>query len=522
VKRLRGIAAGLLALLASACGTAPAVNPAPQVKTESGVVAGAISDGVASYLGVPFAAPPVGDLRWRAPAPVTPWQNVRQATAFAPACLQTGVSMPGEAPPVTSEDCLYLNVWAPAGQKEPLPVIVWIHGGGWANGATAMPQYSGHSLARRGVVLVSIAYRLGPLGFLAHPELSAEANGSSGNYGLMDQVAALKWVRANIAAFGGDPARVTIAGQSAGGMAVSALLASPDARGLFSRAIGQSGGLFEPLQLAPHYMLPQAEVDGVAYATSLGATSLADLRALPADKLLGGTSSRVTHPVIGNRVLPRSPYDAYVRGEAADVPVLAGYNAEEGNSLADLSRVTAANFSAELKRAWGDLPPALAGAYGYITDAEAKAARSAFERDLRFGWDMWVWVRLQAKFSTQPAWFYRFDHAPPFPAGSVREHWGPAHFAELWYMFDNLAPEDGAWTATDQALADRLATYWVNFARTGNPNGPGLPPWPAFDDSGEGLILDEVIRTAPAPFDPEQRVFDSVYDAVRGSAFGAQ
>lgn len=436
--------------------------------------------------------------------------------------MQTGVSMPGEAPPRTSEDCLYLNVWSPMGANK-LPVIVWIHGGGWTNGATAMPLYSGAHLAERGAVVVSVAYRLGPLGFLAHPELSAESGvGASGNFGLMDQVAALTWVKDNIAVFGGDPARVTIAGQSAGAMSVSLLMASPQGAGLFQRAIGQSGGVFEPLQLAPGYLLVNAETDGVAYATSVGASSLAGLRALPADKLLGGQAGSVSHPVIEPRMLPRSPYEAYVAGQWNDVPVLVGSNAEEGNSLADLSRVTVATYAEDLKRTWGDLPPPLTTAYLYATDGEAKAARSAFERDLRFGWDMWAWVRLQAKVGTHAAFYYRFDHAPPFPVGSVREHWGAAHFSELWYMFGNLAPEDGAWTAADMTLADRMSSYWVNFARDGDPNGDGLPRWPAFDaETGKALVLGAEIHVVDAPADPQLRVFDGVYDAVRGAAFGA-
>ena len=508
-----------VALLVGGCASGAVPAPAATVATVSGRVEGATRDGVTAWLGVPFVAAPLGALRWKAPEPVKPWEDMRQATAFAPACMQVGVSMPGESPPATSEDCLYLNVWSPVKRGgEPLPVIVWIHGGGWTNGATAMPLYSGANLARRGVVFVSIAYRLGPLGFLAHPELSAEA-GSSGNYALMDQIAALRWVQANIAAFGGDPKRVTIAGQSAGGMAVSLLMASPAAEGLFSGAIGQSGGVFEPLQLAPSYQLTNAEKEGVAYATSVGAASLADLRALPADKLLGGKAGNISHPVIEPHLLPLSPYQAYVAGKVSRVPVLVGANAAEGNSLADTSRLTATNYADDLKRAWGDLPAPLVTAYPFTTDAEAKAARVSFERDLRFGWDMWAWARLQAKAGGK-AFYYRFDHAPPFPAGSVREHWGAAHFAELWYMFDNLAPEDGAWTDADRTLADRMAGYWVNFARNGDPNGPGLPAWPAFGVDEQVLGLGDTIAPRSAPVDMQLRVFDGVYDAVRGSGFG--
>ena len=488
------------------------------VLIETGAVRGVTEDGVRRWLGLPYAAPPVGDRRWRAPTAARPWSGVRAATAFEPACLQTGVSMPGETPPSVSEDCLYLNVWAPERAKA-APVIVWIHGGGYANGATAMPLYAGDRLAARGVVVVTIAYRLGPLGWLAHPDLSAEA-GSSGDYGLMDQIAALAWVKRNIAAFGGDPANVTIAGQSAGAMSVSMLMASPRAGGLFQRAIGQSGGLFEPVQLAPRYGLAAAEQDGVAYATSLGATSIAELRAMPAETLLGGLAGRVSHPVVGPAVLPRSPYDAYARGEAARVPILLGYNAEEARSLSDLSAVTAAGYADSLRQTFGPLPPDLLAAYPFATDAEARAARGALERDLRFGWDMWAWARLQGR-AGQPAWLYRFSARPPFPQDSVRAGWGASHFAELWYMFDHLDLEPWTWSAADRRLADAMAGYWVNFARTGNPNGPDLPAWPVFTDD-TGPLLDFSHEIAPGQVGDLEalRVFDAAYDAVRGRPFG--
>lgn len=493
------------------------------VRTDAGLVRGVVETGLTVYRGIPFAAPPVGDLRWREPAPVPTWRGVRAADHFAPACQQTGVSMPGETPPVVSEDCLYLNVWTPArSSRERLPVIVWIHGGGFTNGSAAMPLYAGDRLARRGAVVVTVSYRLGPFGFLAHPGLTAESpHGASGNYGLMDQIAALKWVQRNIAAFGGDPARVTIAGQSAGAMSVSILMASPRAKGLFQRAIGQSGGFFEPVQLAPNYLLANAEKDGEAWATSLGASSVAELRRLPAEAFLAPSGGRVSHPVIEPWVLPATPYDVFAAGRQNDVPVLVGSNADEARSLDDFSGITARNFADELARRWGPLPPSLIAGYPFNTDAEARVARAAFDRDLRFGWDMWTWARLQARTGKGRTYFYHFNQSPPFPVGSPYAGWGASHFAELWYMFDHLDQSPFPWTASDRALADAMAGYWVNFARNGDPNGPGLPPWPAFGSTpADTLFLGEAITTGPAPNQDPLRVFDAVYAQVRGDPPG--
>ena len=487
----------------------------PLARLATGSARGMTADGVETFLGLPYAKPPIGPLRWRPPQPPTSWKGERAATAFAPACPQRGVSMPGEPPPRMDEDCLYLNVWTPTPRATgPMPVVVWIHGGGWTNGATALPLYAGDALARRGVVVVSIAYRLGALGFLAHPELSREDDGSSGDYGLMDQVAALRWIQRNIAAFGGDPQRVTIAGQSAGAMSVSLLLASPDAAGLFHRAIAQSGGIFEPLELAPNYGLAEAEREGKAYAEKIGAPSLTQLRALPAEALIGSEAPRVSHPVIGARVLPQSPYDAYHTERWNRVPVLLGYNAEEAGSLVDLSSVRAASFASDIARSWGPLPPALLAAYPNQDDAGARDARAAFERDLRFGWDMWMWARLQAR-AGAPAFLYRFVRRPPFPDGSPQDGWGPAHFAELWYMFGHLDQEPWGWTDADRRLSVTMLNLWANFARSGDPNGPDLPPWPRFaEEHPQYLELDATV--VAKPFDPGPlAAFDGVYAAFR-------
>ncbi len=510
----------ILALLAFIL---PVSATAATAKIDSGRLIGIEAKGVVAFEGIPFAAPPVGGLRWREPQPVTPWKGVRDATAFAPACMQLGVSMPGEPDPKTSEDCLYLNVWAPTGPRRGrLPVLVFIPGGGYTNGATSLPLYWGDRLARRGVVVVTLAYRLGPLGFLAHPELTAESpHNSSGNYGLMDQAAALHWVHQNIAAFGGDPNLVTISGQSAGSMSVSMLMTSPLVTGLFQRAIGESGGLFEPLQLAPQYRLSVAQRDGETYAKSIGASSLAELRQLPAAQLLLGKAGSVSHPVIEPYVLPLSPYDAFVDGRQARIAILVGWNAEEARSLTDLSKVRAASFAQDIRKAFGPLPSALIEAYPHDDETQAVQGRADFERDLRFGWDAWTWARLQAA-AGAPAYAYRFEQRPPFPAGSPRAGWGASHFAELWYVFDHLDQESWNWTPADRRLADQISGYWVNFARTGDPNGPGLPTWPRFQPTdGAVMRLKNPPAAGPPPELATLKIFDDVYAQLRGAPFGA-
>ena len=503
---------------------------AQQVVTESGTISGLRTNGVSAYKGVPFAAPPVGDLRWRPPVHAAPWTGTRKADAFAPACMQVGVSMPGETPPTVSEDCLYLNIWTPAKAEtkiktahEHLPVIVWIYGGGYINGSASMPLYWGDRLAQKGVIVVTIAYRLGPLGFLALPELTRESpHRSSGNYGLMDQIAALEWIQRNIAAFGGDPKCITIAGQSSGSISVSILMASPLAKGLFQRAVGESGGLFEPLQLAPKFLLANAERDGDKYAVSLGAPSLKELRQLPAT-LLTGNAGGIVHPVIESYVLPVSPYDAFASGQQNDVPLLIGSNADEARAMVDVTHETAATFDSDLERSVGKLPPALVAAYPHATDEEARQAQLGLERDLRFGWDMWAWARLQAGTGKSPVFYYSFRQQPPFPASSVYAGWGASHFAELWYVFDHLDQSPWNWTAGDRKLAEEMSGYWVNFARSGDSNGPGLPPWPAFTNAESSVqYLGDPVTAGGVANIHGLSVFDAVYTTVRGKPFAAR
>jgi para-nitrobenzyl esterase len=501
---------------------------AQQVQTESGTISGIQSNGLSVYKGIPFAAPPVGDLRWRPPVHAALWTGTRKADAFAPACMQVGVSMPGETPPAVSEDCLYLNIWTPAkaGKEtahEHLPVIVWIYGGGYINGSAAMPLYWGDRLAQKGVIIVTIAYRLGPLGFLALPELTRESpHQSSGNYGLMDQIAALEWIQRNIAAFGGDPKCVTIAGQSSGSISVSILMASPLAKGLFQRAIGESGGLFEPVQLAPKFLLANAERDGEKYAIALHAPSLKELRRLPATQLTGNAGG-IVHAVIDPYVLPLSPYEAFASGQQNDVPLLIGSNADEARALVDVTHVTVATFDSDLEHSVGQLPPALLEAYPRATDEEARQAQLGLERDLRFGWDMWAWARLQAGTGQSPVFYYSFRQQPPFPAGSVYDGWGASHFAELWYVFNHLDQSPWNWTAADRKLTDEMSSYWVNFARSGDPNGPGLPLWPAFTNAESKVqyLADPIIVGGVANIHGLS-VFDAVYTTVRGTPFASR
>lgn len=505
---------------------APLPTFAGAVQIDGGLVEGVQAGPLTVYKGIAFAAPPVGPLRWREPQPVIPWKGVRKADKFAPACMQTGVSMPGETPPVSSEDCLYLNIWTPARSDDArLPVMVWIYGGGFSNGSASMPLYWGDRLARKGAVVVTFGYRLGPFGFLAHADLTRESpHHTSGNYGLLDQIAALQWVQRNIEAFGGDPGCVTILGQSAGANSVSIMMASPLAKGLFHRALGQSSGLFEPLKLAPNYLLANAEHEGEAYAASLGAHSLAELRALPASELLKGKAGEISHPVIEPYLLPESPYDAFVQNKQNDVPILVGSNADEARSLLpDLHTVKAETFTADIAKHWGSLPPQLLAAYPHATDEQARKARLAFERDLRFGWDMWAWARLEAMKGRNSVYYYQFAHKPPFPKGSVYESWGASHYAELWYMFDHLQQEPWHWSAADRKLADVISSYWVNFAKSGNPNGARLPVWPEFTSADNRVLyLKDPISTGGVPNIETLKVFDTVYAQIRGAPFGSR
>ncbi|MCG6925922.1 MAG: carboxylesterase family protein, partial [Acidobacteria bacterium] len=384
----------LATLLAVAASVPALAQPAP-VMTELGLVQGAAEGDLTVYRGIPFAAPPVGDLRWRPPQPAEKWEDVRQTTAFAPDPYQ------GDGTGNVSEDCLYLNVWTPAkSADERVPVLVWIYGGGFSFGSTSTPVHDGQHLARQGVVLVSLNYRVGPLGFLAHPELSAESpHHVSGNYGLLDQLAGLAWVQRNIAAFGGDPDQVTIFGESAGGIAVSMLCASPLARGLFQGAISQSGGSFGPTRPTTYpgenmRGLAAAEAAGVTFAEKAGAASIAELRQVEPGKLPAGFGSGAAWPIVDGWVIPGDQYELYAAGRYNDVPILVGYNSDEGLSFS--REKTPEDHIANVKKRYGPFADDLLAAYPVGDEGVPKTARDLM-RDAAFGWHTWTWARLQAR-----------------------------------------------------------------------------------------------------------------------------
>ncbi|MGC9969045.1 MAG: carboxylesterase family protein [Bryobacteraceae bacterium] len=497
---------------------------AAPVKVEGGLVEGTVADNLTVYKGIPFAAPPIGDLRWRAPQPAPKWQGVRKADQFAPGCMQ---SMGGPPPSGASEDCLYLNVWTPAkSPKERVPVLVWIYGGGFNGGATSIPVHSGEKLAKRGVVLVSIAYRVGVFGFYAHPELSAESpRHVSGNYGLLDMIAGLQWIQRNIAAFGGDPKRVTIFGESAGGIAVSMLCASPLANGLFHGAISQSGGSFGPTGHTPSpgenmRPLADAEASGAEFAKAAGAPSLRELRALPPEKLLevGRRQRGMAWPIVDGWVIPDDQYKLYEAERFNDTPILVGYNSDEGASFSPGR--TPADYIAGVRKRYGPFADRLLQAYPTATDTVPKTARD-LARDSAFGWHTWVWSRLQSKHGKGKAYYYYFDQHPEHRPGSPQAGYGSPHGADVAYVFEHLDDTHHPVTSEDQRISDAMAAYWTNFAKYGDPNGKGVPSWPAFSDENTVVMyLAGTPHTGPVPSAESLRVLDS-YFAWRRSPEGA-
>ena len=493
-----------LVCLGLACLAAPALAQlTPPISVTGGQIAGNDNGEVRTWFGVPFAAPPVGDLRWRSPQPVVPWQGVKETTAFSPACRQTVAWIRSPQ----SEDCLYLNIWAPE-QAEKLPVIVWIHGGGYFGGTGAQGLYDGTRLTKHGVIVVTINYRLGVFGFLATPELSAESpDHASGNQGIEDQIAALQWVKANIAAFGGDPARVTIMGESAGANSVAVLVASPAAKGLFQRAIAESGNYSVPLDASENTRADRktAEAEGAAFMKAQGAADIADLRQMDADTLI--RQPWAPRVIADGQVLREDMTATYRHHRQNDVPILVGWNADEGKDLAPeilgTGDFTAANHKALVGKLLGHAPSnALLAAYPGTTDAQARASINQLTTDW-WGWRMWYWTSLKAQNGKQKPYLYYFVHSPTEPATPCGYGCQAGHGAEIPFIFNQLDQDPRPWSAEDRQLADRLATYWTNFARTGDPNGANLPDWPAFDGSNASVFRigtdDEVKQRGKLP-----------------------
>ncbi len=482
-----------------------------QVKVEGGIIQGVVTDDLTIYKGVPFAAPPVGDLRWKAPQPVEKWQGVLQTTEYAPSPMQGGNPPSGK-----SEDCLYLNIWTPAkSTKEKLPVLVWIYGGGFSFGSTAEPVHNGEHLARKGVVLVSIAYRVGQLGFLAHPELSAEnPNGVSGNYGLLDQIAGLKWIQNNIAAFGGDPDKVTIFGESAGGISVSMLCASPLAKGLFHGAISQSGGSFGPTRATTFpgenmKTLQQAEQAGVEYAERAGASSVSELRGIEADKLPMGMGMGGGWPIVDGYVIPDDQFKLYEAGKYNDIPVLIGYNSDEGLSFS--AGRTPLEFIANVERRFGPFAGKLLEAYPVGENTVPRSARNLM-RDAAFGWHTWSWARLQSQTGKSKVFLYYFDQHPERVEGSPQADHGTPHGVDVPYVFMHIDPANPNTTESDLAISETMGTYWTNFAKYGHPNGEGVPEWPAFSDANPVVMyLGPTAYLGQVPDEASLKVLDEYY-----------
>jgi para-nitrobenzyl esterase len=484
----------ILGLALTAC---ISLMAADAVRTDAGAVRGTTTadDTMRVYKGIPYAAPPVGDLRWKSPQPVASWSDVRQTVEFAPRCAQGHIyddmvfrDKGG------SEDCLYLNVWTPAASAEGRrPVMVWIHGGGFIAGASSEPRQDGENLARKGVVVVTLNYRLGVFGFLAHPDLTKESeHKASGNYGLLDQVAALDWVHRNIAAFGGDPGNVTIFGESAGSLSVSALMASPLTRGLFQKAIGESGAFFG--STLPAKPLDQAEHTGVEFAKSMGTDSIAALRAKSTEEIL--QASLKPHPFrfsadLDGYFLPEAVSAIYASGKQAHVPLLAGWNADEGSyhQILEKDPPTPENFAKHIHALYPGKADALLKLYPATTEAEVKRAGSdlAGARFIAFG--TWKWIDVHTATGGSPVYRYEFDQAPPPAVGDKGESRGAYHSAEIEFVFGALPSKNLPWNADDAKLSDLMGMYWTNFAKIGNPNGQGLPEWPIYNADGHYDVM---------------------------------
>jgi para-nitrobenzyl esterase len=496
-----------------------------KVKTDKGDVEGALTaDGkVRAFKGIPFAAPPVGELRWKEPQPVAKWKGVRAAKEFGNRCVQSD-AYPDMVfhDPGPSEDCLTLNVWTPADAKPgSLPVMVWIYGGGFVSGSTSEARQDGQFLAHRNVVIVSMNYRMGIFGFMVHPELTAESpHHASGNYGLMDQAAAIAWVKKNIKEFGGDPANITIFGESAGSFSVSAQMASPLSKDLISKAIGESGGAFnsKALNFAPREQREKRDADFAQ--TAFGTSKLADLRKLSADDLVKAATAKTTPPPprfgpdVDGYFLPDSVPSIYAAGKQAHVPLLAGWNADEMRAAVVMAKTkpTVASFTEQAQKEFGADADKFLKLYPATTDEEAVASASDYAGDRFIAYSTWKWIEAQVETGKAPVYRYRFDLGSP----GDKYHqaaMGAFHSDEIEYVFGTLdSRAEAVWRPEDRKLSDQMGQFWTNFARTGDPNGGDLPKWPTYGPTEwQVMHLDANSEAKPDANRPRYLFLDSVW-----------
>jgi para-nitrobenzyl esterase len=484
-------------------GEAPAAD---QVKVTGGVVEGTVGTdpSVRVFRGVPFAAPPVGELRWKEPQPVVPWEGVRQADTWGTRCMQGPMFGPLHSrEKEMGEDCLYLNVWTTAASPDAgQPVLVVFHGGGFAAGSGSEPRTDGEWFAKQGIVVVEPNYRLGVFGFLAHPELSAESNGhGSGNYGLLDQAAAMRWVKENVAAFGGNPDDVTVNGESAGSLSVSGLMVSPLTKDMVKKAIGESGSFFpSPTGDLAAKPLAEKEQDGEKLAASLGKANLAELRAIPADELLAAVMKQNRGwgywPGVDGYFFPKPVAELYAEGQQVKVPLLAGWNSSEmGMAVAmNPNKPTPESFTEQVKKQFGDHADAVLAVYPATDDDQLPQTAADLASDVFISYSTWKWIEVQAK-AGAPVYRYRFDRVLPEANGSNR--YGAPHAVEIEYAFNTLDSKTADWQSEDRETARTMATYFANFVKTGDPNGKGVPEWPQFGATGQVMYLDAVSQAGP-------------------------
>ncbi len=467
------------------------------LEVDGGKISGLFNDttGIHIFKGIPFAAPPVGDLRWKAPQPVKSWEGVKKCDAFGPSPMQAKPApfmfwsseflIPEE--PI-SEDCLYLNVWTKALKKsEKLPVLVYIYGGGFQSGGSGCAIYDGEAMAGKDIVFVSVNYRVGVFGFLAHPDLTKESeNASSGNYAILDMIAALNWVQNNIEEFGGDPENVTIAGQSAGSFGVNYLTVSPLAKGLFHKAIAQSGAGFQSGAFRPAIDLQMAENAGLEYSKKFDTESISDLRAKTAVELFN-VRGGIISPIVDGYVIPESIMDAYKNGHQNDVAVIAGWNRDD--RVMGMAQ-PAAKFREQIQNRFGEMADEFFKVYPADTEEEATQSQFDQNRDQAFGLQMYTWAKVQTSLGGSPVYLYNFNRQ--VPAYNKETEFGAFHSGEIVYAYDNLHTLDRPWEPVDQGIADVMSGYWANFAKTGNPNGENLPQWDAYDPEQEMVMTIDV------------------------------